>query len=84
MKIIEVRKIVTEFLKENFGKDAEIIKIKKTDEGWLCEGVIYEESAFIKSIGLATKVQDRNVYVVELTDDLEIISYMRKKDDEEE
>ncbi|MCF7888878.1 MAG: hypothetical protein K9L78_02040 [Victivallales bacterium] len=84
MKIFEVRKIVKEFLQESFGQDAEIIQIKKTEEGWLCEGVIYEESAFIKSVGLPTKVQDRNVYAVELTDDLEIISYMRKKDNEEE
>ena len=84
MKIIEVRKIVIDFLKENFGQNAEIIKVTKTDEGWISEGVIYEESAFIKSVGLPTKVKDRNVYVVELTDDIEIISYMRKKDDEEE
>jgi len=84
MKIIEVREVVKQFLKENFGQDAEIIKVTKTDEGWISEGVIYEESAFIKSVGLPTKVKDRNVYVVELTDDIEIISYMRKKDDEEE
>jgi len=84
MKIIEVRKIVIDFLKENFGADAEIIKVQKIDEGWLSEGVIYEESSFIKSIGLPTKVQDRHVYEVELTDELEVISFKRKTDEDEE
>ena len=84
MKIKEVRKIVIEFMQEVFSKDAEIIKISKTDEGWSTEAVIFEESAFIKAIGLPTKVQDRHIYVVKLDNELEIISYERKKDNEEE
>ena len=84
MKIDEVREIVKEFLKDNFKQNAEIIKIKKTDEGWVSEGVIYEASSFIKSLGLATKVQDRNIYEVELTNDLEIVSYSRKNEETEE
>ncbi len=39
---------------------------------------MYEESSFIKSLGLATKVQDRNIYAIELNDNLEVVSYSRK------
>ncbi len=84
MKIKEVRKTIIEFMKEVFNKDAEIIKITKTEEGWSSEAIIFEESAFIKSIGLPTKVQDRHIYVVKLDNELEVISYERKKDNEEE
>ena len=84
MKIKDVRKAVIEFLKEVFDKDAEIIKISKTEEGWTSEGIIYEESSFIKSLGLSTKVQDKHIYIVRLDDSLEVLSYERKKDIEEE
>lgn len=84
MKIKDVRKVVIDFLKEVFDKDAEIIKISKTEDGWVSEGVIFEESSFIKSIGLPTKVQDRHVYVLNLDENLDVLSYERKKDIEDE
>lgn len=85
MKIKEVKNNVVEFLKELLDKDAEIIKVSKRDEGgWICEGVVYEDSSFIKSLGLKTKVKDRHIYVVKLDDDLEVTSYERKNENAEE
>ena len=55
-----------------------MIKTAKVSDGWEAELEVYEESAFIKSLGLATRVQDRNTYVVKLNDSLEVESYERK------
>ena len=73
------KKAVAEFLKKTLGvKDVKVIKILKAGDGWESEAEVYEESSFIKSLGLATKVQDRNIYAVKLSGALEIESYERK------
>ena len=78
--IEETRKEVSEFLKKTLNvKDVKVIKAAKAGDGWECEAETYEESSFIKSLGLPTRVQDRNVYAVKLNDDLEIESYERKE-----
>ena len=77
--IEEARKAVTEFLKKTLNvKDAKVIKASKVGDGWEAEAEVYEESSFIKSLGLATRVQDRNIYAVKLNDSLEVESYERK------
>ena len=77
--VIEVRKAVSEFLKQTFNiKDVKVTKVTKADEGWETEAEVYEESSFIKALGLSTKVQDRNFYEVKLNDCLEVESYGRK------
>jgi hypothetical protein len=62
MKIEEVNKVITDFFKKTFDRDAKVIKIAKSEDGWVGEAEIYEESSFIKSLGLPTRVQDRNIY----------------------
>jgi hypothetical protein len=79
MGVEEVRRAITEFFKKVFGSEAKVIKIAKSPDGWIGETEIYEESSFIKSLGLATRVQDRNIYEIKLTDNLEVISYARKE-----
>jgi len=77
--IEEAGKVVSEFLKKTLNvKEAKVIKTAKVDNGWETEAELYEESAFIKSLGLPTRVQDRNIYTVKLDDNLEIQSYERK------
>ena len=77
--IVQVGKAVSEFLKSTLNaKDVKVIKVTKTPEGWETEAEVYEESSFIKALGLATKVQDRNFYEVKLNDSLEVESYGRK------
>ncbi|MDP3297895.1 MAG: gas vesicle protein GvpO [Thermodesulfovibrionia bacterium] len=78
--IEDVRKAVIEFLKKTIGvKDVKVIKAAKAGDGWETEAEVYEESSFIKSLGLPTRVQDRNIYEVKLTDNLEIQSYDRRE-----
>jgi len=76
--IEEVAKEVNEFLKKTLNvKDVKVIKVTKIDEGWETEAEVYEESSFIKTLGLPTRVQDRNFYEVILNDRLEVESYER-------
>ncbi|HCC69145.1 MAG TPA: hypothetical protein DEP99_04590 [Nitrospiraceae bacterium] len=78
--IEEVRKMVGDFLKKTLSvKDVKIIKGAKTSDGWETEAEVYEESSFIKSLGLPTRVLDRNIYRVKLDDDLKVLSYERKE-----
>jgi len=73
------REAVIEFLKKILNaKDVKVIGATKVDDGWEMEAEVYEESSFIKSLGLPTRVQDRNIYTVKLTDSLEVESYERQ------
>jgi hypothetical protein len=77
--IEEARKLSSEFLKNTLNvKDAKVIKIAKIGDVWQAEVEVYEESSFIKSLGLPTRMQDRNIYGVKLNDNLEVQSYERK------
>ena len=77
--IMQIGKVAAEFLKKTLNvAEVKVIKATKVDDGWESEAEIYEESSFIKALGLHTKVQDRNIYIIKLTDALEIQSYERK------
>ena len=77
--IEQVGKAAVEFLKKTLKvKEAKVIMEKKAGAGWEAEAEVYEESSFIKALGLSTKVQDRNIYIVKLNDGLEVESYERK------
>ncbi len=74
----EVRKAVVEFLKRTLdATDVKVTKVAKASDGWETYAEVYEESSFIKSLGLPTRVQDKNIYAVKLNDSLEIESYER-------
>ncbi|MEK7735504.1 MAG: hypothetical protein AAB287_00285 [Nitrospirota bacterium] len=78
--IEEAKKAVAEFLKKTLNvKDVKVIKTAKVGDDWESEAEVYEESSFIKSLGLPTRVQDRNIYSIKLNDDLEVQSYERKE-----
>jgi hypothetical protein len=77
--ISEATLAMCEFLKRTLSvEDPKVVKITKMPEG--CEGEVevYEESSFIKSIGLSTKVKDRNIYKIKLDENLDVQSYERK------
>lgn len=77
--INDAGRVVGEFLKKTLGaKDVKMIKTAKVGDGWEAEAEVYEESSFIKSLGLPTRVRDRNIYLVKLNDGLEVESYERK------
>jgi hypothetical protein len=77
--IEEAGTISSEFLKRTLNvKDVKIIKAGRLSDGWETEAEVYEESSFIKSLGLPTRLHDRNIYSVKLDDHLEVQSYERK------
>ena len=74
--IVEVREKTDEFLKQVLNVESvKIIKTSKTEEGWLAIAEVYEDSAFIKELGLKTKVKDKNLYEIQFDSNFEIISY---------
>ncbi|MEI7750831.1 MAG: hypothetical protein WCJ71_01965 [Candidatus Omnitrophota bacterium] len=76
--IEDAKKAVTDFLKKTLNvKDVTVTKVSRAGEGWESEAEVFEASSFIKSLGLSTKVQDRNLYAVKLNGDLEVESYER-------
>ena len=83
--IEEARNVVSSFLKKTLSpKDVKVIRVASVDDGWETEAEVYEDSAFIKSVGLPTKVQDRNIYEVKLDNSLAVQSYGRKEGPEAE
>ncbi|MBI4802944.1 MAG: hypothetical protein HY796_10515 [Elusimicrobia bacterium] len=74
--IEKAKKAVAEFLKKTLGvREVKVIKASKAGESWEAEAEVYEESSFIKALGLPTRVQDRNVYVVRLNNALTVECY---------
>ena len=74
--IIGVRQKVTSFLGDALMvKSIKIVKTLKTEDGWEALAEVYEDSAFIKELGLQTRVKDKNLYEVKLADDLEITAF---------
>jgi hypothetical protein len=77
--INDAGKAAGDFLKKTLGaKDVKLIKTTRVGDGWEAEAEVYEESSFIKSLGLPTRVRDRNIYLVRLNDGLDVESYERK------
>jgi hypothetical protein len=79
--IQQARDTVVEFLRKTLNIDeVRVIGVRKVDSGWDTEAEVYEENSFLKSLGLPTRVQDRNVYTVRLDDDLQVKSYERQQE----
>jgi uncharacterized pyridoxamine 5'-phosphate oxidase family protein len=77
--IEEAKNTVLEFLQKALdAKDVKVIGAIKVDNQWHIEAEVYEENSFLKSLGLPTRVQDRNIYEVRLNDNLEVESYERQ------
>jgi hypothetical protein len=77
--IEKAKSMVVEFLQKALdAKDVKVIGATKVDNEWHVEAEVYEENSFLKSLGLPTKVQDRNNYMVKLNDSLEVESYERQ------
>jgi len=76
-KIIEVKKLVVKFLKENIKcYDVTVIKIEKVQESWNSVAEVYEDDSFLKSMNLPPK-QVRLFYTVKMDEKLEITSFER-------
>jgi uncharacterized pyridoxamine 5'-phosphate oxidase family protein len=77
--IEKAKDTVVEFLQKALNvKDVKIIGAAKVDNEWHVEAEVYEENSFLRSLGLPTRVQDKNIYEVRLNDNLEVESYERQ------
>lgn len=75
--IIDVKKTVVNFLKENIScYDVTVIKIEKNKETWSAVAEVYEDDSFLKSMNLPPK-QVRLFYSVKMDENLEITSFER-------
>lgn len=75
--IIDVKKSVVKFLKENINcYDVTVIKIEKILESWNSIAEVYEDDSFLKSMNLPPK-QVRLFYSVKMNENLEITSFER-------
>jgi len=75
--IIDVKKTVVKFLKENIKcYDVTVIKIEKLQESWNSIAEVYEDDSFLKSMNLPPK-QVRLFYSVKMDEKLEITSFER-------
>ena len=75
--IIDVKKTVVNFLKENINcYDVTVIKIQKVNEIWSSVAEVFEDDSFLKSLSMPSK-QVRLFYSVKLDDKLEITSFER-------
>lgn len=78
--IEEARKAIVDFLKKTLhAREIKVIKEARINDGWEAEAEVYEESSFIKALGLPTRVLDRNIYEVKLDDNLKVQFYERKE-----
>jgi len=77
--IEEAKDAVVEFLQKALDvEDVKVIGATKVDNHWHIEAEVYEENSFLKSLGLPTRAQDRNIYEVKLNGNLEVESYERQ------
>jgi hypothetical protein len=75
--IIEVKKAVAEFLKENIKcYDVTVIKIDRVNEIWKAVAEVYEDDSFLKAMNMPPK-QIRLFYSVKMDDNLVITSFER-------
>ncbi len=84
MSIEKAEKTISDFLKKKLGRDAKIIRLEKIEKGWIGDAEVFEDSAFIKSLGLPARVQDRNLYAVSLNNELGVVGYKLKKENDED
>ncbi|MFN3345757.1 MAG: hypothetical protein ACK4XY_06300 [Chloroherpetonaceae bacterium] len=81
MTFEQAAKKVVDFVSAMTDSKAKLVKLEKTSQdggGWIGYAEVFEESAFIKSIGLPSRVMDRNFYEVRLNSALEVVGYAKK------
>jgi len=81
----EVRDKVKEFLRETIeAEGTRIIRIDKANGGWIAEAEVAEKNLYLASIRPEYRVYEKEHYIIRLNTDLEVFSYKRGRNDEEE
>lgn len=80
MKIEEATQTAFSFLAKTMQKQGKLARVRKTEEGgWEVEIEVIEESEYIKALGIPKVVYDKNLYIVGLDENLEVISCDKKE-----
>lgn len=83
--ISEIREKVKKFLKETLGAEGiRIVTVEKDDAGWVAEAEVAEVNQYLASIRPDYRVFEKQFYIIKLNTDLEVTSYRRKGEKEEE
>lgn len=82
MKVQEVIDRLSQFAKQNLGRDPKVINVRNTAEGWRGIVQVYEENSFIKSLGLETNQQERKRYEIRMDENLEIVSFGEEEEED--
>ncbi|MBI3090079.1 MAG: gas vesicle protein [Candidatus Tectomicrobia bacterium] len=75
MQLREAGEAVRRALSEVLAKRGEIVTLRRTEEGWESHVEVVEENEYLKALG--KHVVDRNYYVIELSEALEVVAYDR-------
>ncbi len=76
-KIVEVKKIVLDFLKQNIQcHEMMIVKLDKTGDNWDAIAEVYEDDSFLKSMDLPPK-KKRFFYTAKVDESGEVIAFER-------
>ena len=83
--VAEVREKVKKFLKETLGAEGiRIVAVEKDDAGWVAEAEVAEVNQYLASIRPDYRVFEKELYTIKLDANLEVSSYKRKGENEEE
>ncbi|MEI6509885.1 MAG: hypothetical protein WCO14_02945 [bacterium] len=82
--IDEARLAALRFFEESLNLEgARLFAVRKSADGWEASAEVFEDSAFIKSLGLSTRTKDRNIYHLKLSALLDVVSYEREESSRE-
>ena len=83
--ISQVRDKVEKFLKETLGVEGiRIVTVEKDDGGWVVEAEVAVKNQYLAAVRPDYNVIEKELYIVKLDANLEVSSYKRKKEIEEE
>lgn len=83
--IADVRDKVKQFLKETIeAKGIRVVSIDKANGGWVAKAEVAEKNQFLASIKPEYRVFEKERYIIKLDADLEVSSFRRVRDGEEE
>lgn len=83
--ISEVKDKVEKFLKEILrAEGVRIVTVEKDNGGWVVEAEVAVKNQYLTAVKPDYNVIEKELYIVKLDADLEVSSYKRKEEKEEE
>ena len=73
--IIKVNKAVSDYIKSEMSSEFSIASVIKSNENWHITAEVYEESTFLREVGIKTRAKDKNLYQFTLDEKTNIIGF---------